>query len=451
MSSSRPGLHLRLELTPPDADPPAGAPLSARGGLVAGLSLREDAASVAIRLVDRPVAELRWLVDGVVRGVRSALTLNGAARLRVAEGVSGDVARAVALDLARRFGDRLEHGLGEDVDAVARSEALYRRWVNEDPTVRTSTAIAADARAWVDAVRGDLPVNVDVLDRAACEEAGLRLLLAVGGASRVSPPTLVIARYDPPGATLAPWMLVGKGITFDTGGINVKPYESFVSMMKNDMAGAALAWALFTHLAEARHPRPLVCVLPACENPVGEDAMRPGALVKAHNGLTVRIDHTDAEGRLILADALSYATERHPVERVITFATLTTAALIAYGPHATPVHFAPPSLEAALAGASAITGEDLHFFPERIWHREANRDEEADVKNTGRLPGRAARGAGSRNAAHFLTFFTERPLTHLDIFASTWSWSGDAPGVGYGATGAPFRAVVRALADHDAG
>jgi leucyl aminopeptidase len=90
-------------------------------------------------------------------------------------------------------------------------------------------------------------------------------------------------------------------------------------------------------------------------------------------------------------------------------------------------------------------GEDLHFFPERIWHLEANRDKEADLRNTARLPGDAVRAAGSRNAAHFLRHFTDRPLCHFDIFASTWNWAGDAPGAGYGATGAPLRTLLRAF------
>src|SRR5690606_23603547 len=125
---------------------------------------------------------------------------------------------------------------------------------------------------------------------------------------------------------------------------------------------------------------------------------------------------------------------------------LTTAALVAYGPFATPVHFASSASQSALAAASEATGEDLHFFPTRVWHREANRDPEANLRNTANLPQHATKTAGSRNAAHFLTFFTERPLVHFDIFASTWNWSGEAPGSGYGATGAPLRTLWRALA-----
>ncbi len=281
------------------------------------------------------------------------------------------------------------------------------------------------------------------MDEAALSEAGLRLLLAVGGASSISPPRLVVARYRP-GDARAPRMLLGKGITFDSGGINVKPYESFVSMMKNDMAGAALAWSCFRALVERGYDRPLLLVLPTCENPVGENAMRPGSVVKSYRGKTVRIDHTDAEGRLVLADALAWAEDHHQPSDVHCFATLTTSALISYGPYATPVHFADERLRGALSDASSAWGEDLHFFPSRIWHRDANKDQEADLRNTGQLPGNARRGAGSRNAAHFLRWFTDVPFVHFDIFGSTWNWAGDAPGGAVGATGAPLRTLLGA-------
>lgn len=446
------GLPLRICVMPAGATLPEGAPLGAAGGLVARLALDGAEVRLTVALATRPVAELRWLFDQVLRKVKKAFELAGPVVFE-APGVAAEIAETLALDLRHGFGERVSHELGAAVDTLAASEALYRAWVEEDAATRTSTAIASDIAAWGRAQAGRLPVEVRVYDRAAVERMGLRLLTAVGGASDVSPPTLVVARYTPEvadGASQAPLMLLGKGVTFDSGGINVKPYESFVSMMKNDMAGAALAWSLFKHLAESGSPRPLLLVIPTCENPIGEGAMRPGAVVKSYRGLDVRIDHTDAEGRLILADALAWASDNYQPERVLCFATLTTAALIAYGPYATPVHFAAPDLEAALIGASEVTGEDLHFFPARIWHLEANRDDEADLKNTARLPGHASRGAGSRNAGHFLLHFTDRPLTHFDIFASTWNWAGDAPASSWGATGAPLRTLVKALALLDA-
>ena len=245
---------------------------------------------------------------------------------------------------------------------------------------------------------------------------------------------MVLAEYRPEGATGAPTAIVGKGITFDTGGINVKPYASFVSMMKNDMGGAALACALFESLVESGYDKPLLLVVPTCENAVGEKAMRPGALVKSYSGKTVRIDHTDAEGRLVLADAIAYAGDTYAPAEFICFATLTTSALNSYGPFATPVHFANSDFQGRIETSGSAMGEDFHFFPKRLWHSIANQDKEADLRNTARLPGNASAGAGSRNAAHFL----------LD-FASTWNWSGEAPGAGYGATGAPLRSLIAAF------
>jgi len=399
---------------------------------------------VDLRLPDVSTAEQRWAVDQVCRKVGAAFEL-GPVRLWADTAVARDT--VLTLALARHLASSGEltldgwDELHDDLRDLARALDRYKTWVDEDPTLRTSLAIARDVTEW-SATRSD--VVAEVLDAEQLEEMGMNLMMAVGGASTVSPPRLVMVRYLPDDPR-KPKMLLGKGITFDTGGINVKPYESFVSMMKNDMGGAALAWSLFAALVEAGVDQPLVVVLPTCENPIGEGAMRPGSVVESFHGTTVRIDHTDAEGRLILADALAYASERYDPEEVICFATLTTAALIAYGPYATPVHFAPPGFEARLSAASASLGEDLHFFPARLWHREANRDHEADLKNTGRLPKHAVRGAGSRNAAHFLAFFTDKPLVHLDIFASTWNWAGDAPGAGPGATAAPLRTLLRAL------
>lgn len=425
-----------------------GGPLSGR------IIATPDGVTLALGHADwggRPLAEVRWQVDHAIRRVRRALDLRGAAVVFAPEspesGVPPQVADAIAADLSRAFGGL---AAGSVVSArhaaLAAREDLFRRWANEDATTRTSLQIAADVEAWA---AENPTVATLVLDETALREAGCGLLLSVGGASAISPPRLVLCRYtpaDPVHAARPAWMLLGKGVTFDTGGINVKPYESFVSHMKNDMAGAAVAFALFAQLVADRFERPLVLAIPTCENPIGENATRPGTIVKSHRGLRVKVDHTDAEGRLILADGLSYAEALYAPERTFSFATLTTAALSAYGPYATPVHFAPPEVEAAFAAASAVTGDDLHFFPRRLWHFEANRDDEADLKNTARMTGAMPYAAGSRSAAHFLLHFAKAPLVHWDIFASTWNWGGEAPGAGYGATGVPFRVALEGLA-----
>ncbi len=445
MTEQKSTLPLRLHLSSSSGELPASAPVSATGGARAGIRMSDEGADLYVAVPDRPLAEIRWIVDRVIRGLTGLAKL-GSASIMSAGPLDDDGAITLALDLHHRFEGRVDvaarPGIEDTVRRIGAREDEYRAWVDEDPSLRTSHAIARDVEALAD--RHD-HVEAEIFDEAALEERGLRLLLAVGAGSEASPSRLAIARYRPEGASGSPLVLLGKGITFDTGGINVKPYEAFVSTMKNDMGGAALAYSLFRALVERGYPRPVSLVLPACENAIGPRSMRPGELVKSYRGHTVRVDHTDAEGRLILADALAYATDVEKPEKVLSFATLTTAALISYGPYATPVHFADAALEDSLRRASERTGEDLHFFPERVWHLEANRDREADLRNTARLPGDASRGAGSRNAAHFLKHFTDTPLVHFDIFASTWNWSGEAPGAGYGATGAPLRTLIRAL------
>ncbi len=425
----------------------SGQDLKTIAGIQAKLSQGQEQIKLYVALVDEHISnsEARWLFGRLMDHIK-ALYAFQTVKLSRGRGVASSLYEAIALDLSSRHPEIDLQGLGNKTDELKQQaclEAGYRLWVNEDPSTRTSLQIAEDVLNYAAATEG---VEALVLDTEALKAENMNLHLAVGGASQKSPPRLVVATYGDPSPEHAPLMLVGKGITFDSGGINVKPYASFVSMMKNDMGGAALAWHLFQALVASDFPQPLVCVLPTCENPIGEEAMRPGSVVTGHRGISVRIDHTDAEGRLILADALSWASERYMPTEIITFATLTTSALNSYGPFATPVHFANPRLSKTLAEASDYCGEDLHFFPSRVWHREANRDHEAELRNTGRLAGNASAGAGSRNAAHFLRFFTDAPLTHLDIFASTWDWSAQAPaGTRSGATGSPLRTLVRGL------
>lgn len=397
-----------------------------------------------LQLPELACSEIRYVVDQAVKKVGGLVSLDSAS-LKGPE-MDSDHLFTIAMDLHHRFSGKVSLPgnveLQQSMAISAKAEDLYRAWVNEDPSTRTSIAIAADLCQWAENVD---EVEMEVLQEEELQAKGLRLLLAVGGASEESPPRLAIAHYRPEGSSDAPLAIVGKGVTFDTGGINVKPYASFVSMMKNDMGGAAIAVALFQALVESGYNKPLLLVVPTCENAVGEKAMRPGAVVESYSGKKVRIDHTDAEGRLILADALAYAGDNYSPSEFLCFATLTTSALNSYGPFATPVHFADDTRQAAIADAGEALGEDFHFFPKRVWHSIANEDKEADLRNTARLPGHASAGAGSRNAAHFLLEFAGAPLCHFDIFASTWNWSGEAPGAGYGATGAPLRSVLRAL------
>jgi leucyl aminopeptidase len=414
-------------------------------GLEASFKISPTKISVSLYFQEpQTITESRWRFGRLMTQIKALFKIES---VEIAKGrsVSQKLYEALALDLKSKGNTKIVSGKNIDqLEKLAEYEAGFRQWVDEDAQERTSLKIAQEILAYAD--QND-QVDAFVLDDHQIKDLGMNLLMAVGGASKKSPPRLIVATYGSPDpAEAPPLMLVGKGITFDSGGINVKAYENFVSMMKNDMGGAALAWHLFKALAESDYPQPLVLVIPTCENPIGEEAMRPGSVVKSHRGISVRIDHTDAEGRLILADALSWASSLYQPKEIFTFATLTTAALIGYGPFATPVHFASPQLQKALTQSSEEVGEDLHFFPYRIWHQEANKDHEADLKNTASLSSHASRGAGSRNAAHFLIHFADAPLTHFDIFASTWDWSNQSPsGTSQGATGSPFRSLYHGL------
>ncbi len=436
---------LRIRLWPKSDFGASGRAVKMTRPFAGRLRLSEETVELDLAVPDLSRAEIRWGLD---KGIRKARGMFSTGRMDIgaSAGVSDDTLLTVALDQHHATRGKVtvtgNEPVAEQLKILGAAEDGYRAWVNEDATTRTSIAIAHDV---VELAAAHDDVEATILDYDELQEKGLNLLCAVGGASTLSPPRLCIARYTPGGSSANTLMLLGKGITFDSGGINVKPYASHVSQMKNDMAGSALAFWLFKTLVEQGYSRPLMVVLPTCENPIGENAMRPGSVFRSYRGLRVRVDHTDAEGRLALADGLAYATDTWRPAEVFSFATLTTAALIAYGPYATPVHFATDAFRRRLADASRKTGEDMHFFEERLWHFEANRDREADLKNTARLPGSASRGAGSRNAAHFLKHFTKTPLTHFDIFGCTWNWAGDAPGSGYGATGAPMRTLLCAL------
>lgn len=320
----------------------------------------------------------------------------------------------------------------------------FRRWVNENPDDLTSIAIGERLREFC-ARQG---LGFESFDSEQLSAMGLNLLVAVGQASKRSPSRLHLATHAlRPG--VQPLLLIGKGITFDTGGINLKPHESFVNCMKNDMGGAGLMSQLFMALIESGYDQPLVLAIPACENLIAERSFKPGAIIRSYAGKDVIIEHTDAEGRLILADALHYAQKRWQPSLTLMAATLTTASLRQFTNWFTPVHFASAELRRELQSAGERCGEAYTFWDEFLPFLDGNKTNAADLTNMGRMPSHAHIGGGSNVAAHFLREFAIAPVTHFDIFASTWNWSGNYPGAHYGATGAPFNSLFRALRQPD--
>lgn len=313
----------------------------------------------------------------------------------------------------------------------------FRRWINLNPSDLTSLAIGKSMKDFC----GENECAFTSFDEKQLSKMGMNLLVAVGQASRRSPPRLHIAEYTPKDAIGEPLVLVGKGITFDTGGINLKHHNSWVNTMKNDMGGAALMWHCFQYLVLSKVKRPVKVIIPTCENAIDAESIQPGSILKSHKGLSVIIEHTDCEGRLILADALSYANEKFKPERIYTSATLTGGSLIQFTNFFTPIHFASDQEQTRIQNIAEQLGEEFSFWPYREWYLDANKHAAADLTNMGRMPA-ASGGSGSSNvAAHFLSKFSNCPIVHSDIFCSTWNWGANYPGAVYGATGAPFHTM----------
>ncbi len=251
-------------------------------------------------------------------------------------------------------------------------------------------------------------VKVEVLKSDRLRELGMGALLAVGGGS-ARPPVLIHLSYDP-GIDDAPTLaIVGKGITFDAGGLDLKPAAGMRDM-KIDMAGSAAVMGVFRAI-ERWAPRCRVeGFIPAAENLTGGHAYKPGDILKTFKGITVEVDNTDAEGRLALADALAYAVDSIKPDAVIDLATLTGACWIALGNHATGLMGNDDKLAELLREAGERTGERVWRLP--LWEEygEQIKSEVADIKNTGGRPG------GAITAAAFLAEFVgDTPWAHLDI------------------------------------
>lgn len=253
--------------------------------------------------------------------------------------------------------------------------------------------------------------TVTVMDRAAIEAEGMHALLAVGKGSALEP-RFIVLEYK--GSSDAPVVLVGKGVTFDTGGISIKPAPSMEDM-KYDMSGAAAVLGTFETLGHLKPKLHVVGLVPSAENMPSSTAYKPGDVVNSHFGKTIEVQNTDAEGRLILCDALSWARRLKPAA-VVDCATLTGAVVIGLGHTATAVMGTDAPLIRALIDAGETAGERLWELP--LWdeYRDLIKSDIADVKNTGGRP------AGSITAGWFLREFVDGyPWAHLDIAGTAYT------------------------------
>jgi leucyl aminopeptidase len=321
----------------------------------------------------------------------------------------------------------------EQVSTVVAEVFGARDLVNEPPSVATPTFMATYAEERAAEIPG---LECTVWKPKQIEKAGLTGILAVSRGSREEP-RFIQLHYKGPGATKH-IAIVGKGITFDSGGLSLKPANS-METMKYDMAGAAAVIGAAIAVARLALPVEITAYAPASENLPGGRAQKPGDVIRYMNGKTAEVLNTDAEGRLILADALALASTTNP-DAIIDLATLTGAARIALGVQYAAVLGTNQPLIDALLGAGRGAGELLWQLPLAQEYKEDIRSQIADIKNVG------AGGAGTITAALFLQEFVDAaiPWAHLDIAGPAFA-ERDFPTASKGATGYGVRLLVRYL------
>jgi leucyl aminopeptidase len=338
--------------------------------------------------------------------------------------------------LAERASDLAAAREAAEVGVVlAESQNVARRLSNEPPNVLTPEALAREARK----LAAELGLGCRVLDVAEMRRRKMGALLGVGQGS-AHPPRLVVLEHRPRrGRTRPTICVVGKGITFDSGGISIKPAGG-MHEMKHDMSGAAAVVGLLRAAALLELPLHLVGVLAAAENMPGGDAYRPGDILGSASGLSIEIQNTDAEGRLVLADALHYARTQYEPAAMIDLATLTGACVVALGSWTSGLFGNHEGLVEAVRRAGEATGE--RAWPMPLWdeHRDEMRSQVADLKNVS-----GSRDAGSSTAAAFLSKFVgDTPWVHLDIAGTAYT-SKPGPYQPYGATGVGVRLLAQLL------
>jgi leucyl aminopeptidase len=307
---------------------------------------------------------------------------------------------------------------------------MARQLDNEPGNALTPSVFSARI---AEIARGD-GLTVDVLDQSELERLGMGMLLGVGRGS-AEPPRLVAIRYEPAGSAASPVLgLVGKGVTFDTGGISIKPAAE-MDRMKDDMAGGAAVACAMRALADLNAPVRVVGVIPIAENMPGGRAIRPGDVLKSASGKTVEVINTDAEGRLILGDALWYA-QQLGATHLVDVATLTGAIGIALGKITSGLFGTPAAFVEHVREVAERSGDRCWPMPLFDEYKDQLRSEVADMINTG------GRYGGAITAALFLKEFTgDRPWVHIDIAGTAWA-EENKPFMPKGPTGVGLRTLV---------
>ncbi|MEE2679004.1 MAG: leucyl aminopeptidase [Myxococcota bacterium] len=320
---------------------------------------------------------------------------------------------------------------------LAESQNLARDLSNAPGNALPPAQLAREAQK----MAKEVGLRVRVLGVPELRKRKMGAILAVGGGS-ANPPRLVALEHRPKRRKdAAPLCFVGKGVTFDSGGISIKP-SGAMDEMKHDMSGAATVVGALRACALLDVPYPVVGIIGAAENLPSATAYRPGDIVTSASGKTIEVLNTDAEGRVVLADALHYAKTEYDPCAIVDLATLTGACVVALGRWASGLFANHTRLSDRIRKAGDATAELAWPLPLLDGHKKAVKSPVADVKNTG-----AGREAGSSTAAAFLAAFAgDTPWAHLDIAGTAWT-SHTSPTQPRGATGVGVRLLLELLAD----
>ncbi|NER84264.1 MAG: leucyl aminopeptidase [Leptolyngbya sp. SIO1D8] len=329
-------------------------------------------------------------------------------------------------------------GFSEATAALAKAQhmtdgvVLARELVAAPPNVVTPAKLAETAQE----MASDHGLEVEILEKEDCEQLGMGAFLGVSQASDL-PPKFIHLTYKPTDTPRRKLAIVGKGVTFDSGGLNLKAGAgSMIEMMKFDMGGAAATLGAAKAIAQMKPDVEVHFITAAAENMISGHALHPGDILTASNGKTIEVNNTDAEGRLTLADALVFA-EKLEVDAIVDLATLTGACLVALGDNIAGLWSSQKPLAEELEKASDISGEKLWQMPLEDKYFEGLKSLVADMKNTG------PRFGGAITAALFLKqFVKETPWAHLDIAGPVWNERENAYN-SPGATGYGVRTLVQ--------
>jgi leucyl aminopeptidase len=383
--------------------------------------LRQPSLAFLVPKLRRPAA------DALVRAAAEGLTLAAWDFRELKTDDDEDRVAVTSAEILAPGGDRAKLGQGLRLGTAAGAGANLTRTLQARPgNVATPSHLASEATAMCE----ELGMDIEVLGPEDMKREGMKALLAVAQGS-AEEPRLIVMRYEKGKKSDPPVALVGKGLTFDAGGISLKPAKG-MEEMKYDMSGGAAVIGAMKAIALAKLRVNVIGVVPSSENMPSGTAVKPGDVIGSLAGKTIEVINTDAEGRLILADALAYTAWMEPAA-MVDCATLTGACVIALGHHASAVMGSDDRLVKELIGAGERSGERCWHLPTWPEYRKQLDSPFADLKNVGGAPG------GSITAGCFLKEFTgDVPWAHLDIAGTAWG-DGGRPYLRKGPQGVPTR------------